>query len=91
MDSDSCITKVTHALKDVKDIRTRYVGLGKAKIEADQHGCDAACKAVSAIGFNAHEIKDDKKNAQRSLTLEKGVNKETPASQAAAKAAPKKR
>jgi len=89
MDSDSCIKKVTHALKDVKDIRTRYVGIGKAKIEADQPGCDAACKAVSAIGFKTHEIKEDKNKPKNALTIENGLNKDTPASQAAAKAAGK--
>ncbi|MGJ8636558.1 MAG: heavy-metal-associated domain-containing protein [Phycisphaerales bacterium] len=57
MNGDTCIKKVTHALKDVKDIVTKSVKLGSASIDASQDGTNAACKAISSIGFKTHEVK----------------------------------
>lgn len=57
MNGDTCIKKVTHALKDVKDIVTKSVKLGSASIDASQEGSKAACKAISSIGFKTHEAK----------------------------------
>lgn len=89
MDNDSSIKKVSHALKGIKDIKTRSVTLGSAKIDADQTGCDAACRAVSAIGFETHEVKSAQKDASKAASTHTGLSKQTPASQAAARAVEK--
>ena len=89
MDTDSSIKKVSHALKGIKDIKTRSVSLGSAKIDADQTGCDAACRAVSAIGFETHEVKPPHKGSDKTLSMNTGLSKESPASQAAARAVEK--
>lgn len=86
MDNDSCIKKVTHALKGINDIKTKSVSLGSAKIDADQTGCDAACRAVSAIGYETHEVKPSQKDAVKAVSTSTALNKQTSASQAAARA-----
>jgi len=89
MDSDSCIKKVTDALRDVKGVRIRSVSLGTAKIDTDQAGCDAACTAVSSRGFETREVRSNQKNISDSLKMNTGMTSQTPASQAAAKEAQK--
>lgn len=89
MDSDSCIKKVTDALRDVQGVRIRSVRLGTANIDTDQAGCDAACTAVSARGFETKEVKSSQKNISDSLKMNTGMTSQTPSSQAAAKEAQK--
>lgn len=55
MSGDDCCKKVTGALKGVSNVQTHNVKVGTARIEADQAGRDAACKAIGDVGFKAHE------------------------------------
>jgi len=89
MDSDSCIKKVTDALREVKGVRIRSVSLGTANIDTDQAGCDAACTAVSARGFETKEVSSNQKKMSDSLNMNTGMTHQSPASQAAVKKNPK--
>lgn len=57
MNGDTCIKKVTHALKEVKGITTKSVKVGSATIDANDEDCKSACTAVSAVGFKTREAK----------------------------------
>lgn len=62
MTGEDCCKKVNGALKNVSNIETHKVEVGSAKIEADQAGCTAACKAIDGAGYKAHA--DESKNDQ---------------------------
>lgn len=51
MNGNDCVQKVSGALKAVSGVQVHSVRVGSAKIEADQAGCDEACKAITAAGF----------------------------------------
>lgn len=53
MKSDADVTKVRGALVGVSGVQTRSVKIGSASIESDQSARDAACKAVTGVGFKA--------------------------------------
>ncbi len=55
MNGDGCVKKVTSALKNCSGVTTESVEVGSATIEADQNGCDAACKAIGNAGYKARE------------------------------------
>jgi copper chaperone CopZ len=55
MTGDSCVQKVTGALKGVKGVFTKSVNVGTATIGADKSACEAACQAIGTAGFTAHE------------------------------------
>lgn len=55
MSGDTCVKKVTTALKAVPNVSTDSVKVGSAVIGADQRGCDAACAAVTSVGYKASE------------------------------------
>lgn len=55
MTGDTCVSRVTAALKSVPDVTTDSVKVGFARIGADQAGCTAACSAINAAGFKARE------------------------------------
>lgn len=63
MTGEDCCKKVNGALKNVSNIETHKVEVGSAKIEADQAGCTAACKAIDGAGYKAHA--DESKNDQQ--------------------------
>jgi copper chaperone CopZ len=55
MSGDACVQKVTGALKGVSGVTTQSVKVGSANIGANQNGCEAACTAINAAGFKAHQ------------------------------------
>jgi len=55
MTGDSCVQKVTGALKGVHGVTTQSVKVGAATIGADSSGCSAACSAIGNAGFKARE------------------------------------
>lgn len=55
MSGDTCVQKVTGALKGVHGVTTQSVKVGSATISADKVGCDAACSAIDKAGYKAHE------------------------------------
>ncbi len=55
MSGDSCVQKVTGALKGVEGVTTQSVKVGGATLGATQAGCDAACAAIGTAGFKARE------------------------------------
>ncbi|MFN0131392.1 MAG: heavy-metal-associated domain-containing protein [Phycisphaerales bacterium] len=55
MTGDTCVQKVTGALKDVENVTTKSVKVGSAAIDADQVGCAAACSAIGKAGHPARE------------------------------------
>lgn len=85
MNGDTCIKKVTHALKDVKDIVTKSVNLGSASIDASQEGAKEACKAVSSIGFKTREVKAGIKTGIEPGKDKGGFNQQSAAAKAASK------
>jgi len=82
MNGDTCIKKVTHALKEVKGITTKSVKVGSATIDANEEGCKSACTAISAVGFKTREAKAGLEPTGAPLKVNSGV--------AGAKPAPKK-
>lgn len=70
MSGETCIKKVTTALKAVPHVSIDSVKVGSAVIGADQRGCDAACAGVTSAGYKATEdtaphnagAKSDKQN-----------------------------
>lgn len=55
MSGDTCVTRVTTALKGVPAVTTESVAIGSAVIDANQQGCDAACCAINGVGYRATE------------------------------------
>lgn len=55
MTGDPSVKKVTDTLNHIEGITTKSVKAGIATINADQKGCDAACKALKAAGFKTSE------------------------------------
>lgn len=55
MHGDSCVNKVTTALKGVAGVTTRSVKVGSATISADDTATKAACTAVTNAGYKCIE------------------------------------
>ena len=55
MSGDTCVQKVTGALKGVHGVTTQSVKVGAATIGSDQAGCTAACAAIGTAGFKSRE------------------------------------
>lgn len=55
MSGDACVKKVTEALKPINGVTTQAVKVGSATINANDQGCKAACGAIGAAGYKAHE------------------------------------
>lgn len=55
MSGDTCVQKVTGALKNVQGVTTQSVKVGAATIGSDQAGCTAACTALGTAGFKSRE------------------------------------
>lgn len=58
MKGDNCISKVTGALKSVKDLSVDSVKLGTVKLRAaTRDQSTAACEAITKVGFKCREAK----------------------------------
>jgi len=68
MHGDTCVQKVTTALKNCPGVTSKSVSVGSAVIEADQAGCDSACAAINKAGYKAHLKSGDKNSDKQNST-----------------------
>jgi copper chaperone CopZ len=55
MTGDTCVQKVSGALKSVEGVTTKSVTVGSVTIEADRDGYAAACSSIKAAGFKVQD------------------------------------
>lgn len=55
MTGDTCVQKVSGALKGVDGVTTKSVTVGSVTIEADRDGYAAACSSIKAAGYKVQD------------------------------------
>lgn len=55
MTGDTCVQKVSGALKSVEGVTTKSVTVGSVTIEADRDGYAAACSSIKAAGYKVQD------------------------------------
>lgn len=76
MTGDTCVQKVSGALKGVEGVTTKSVTVGSATIEADRDGYAAACSAIKDAGYKVQDSGQNRSDQNKSGRNQSGQNQQ---------------